>query len=163
MILATHALTGAAVAELFPQHPILGFFAGFVSHFIMDAIPHQDYRLESLVHKRNINAVDMEIGPAFMRDLIKIAFDCAVGFGLIWYLFSHAHASLFAPLWGAIGGVLPDAFQFVYFKFRIGQSLQRFHDRIQESTLLEGHLLISLATQMVLLAAVYYSLFRWKI
>lgn len=160
MILATHALAGAAVAELFPQHPVLGFFAGFVSHFVLDAIPHQDYYLESLVHKRNINAVDMEIGPAFMRDLMKMSLDLAIGFTGVWFLFSRFHHPLLAGIAGGIGGVLPDAFQFLYFKFRIGQSLQRFHTRIQESTLLENHFLVSLASQVILLSALYYFIVR---
>jgi hypothetical protein len=35
MILTTHAITGAAVASVFPNNPALGFVAGFASHFFV--------------------------------------------------------------------------------------------------------------------------------
>ena len=47
MTLATHAVVGAAAASLIPTHPFLGFIAGFVSHFAIDAIPHWEYSLAS--------------------------------------------------------------------------------------------------------------------
>ena len=48
MILTTHAIVGGALASLFPTHPITAIAAGFASHFVIDAIPHWDYPLQSI-------------------------------------------------------------------------------------------------------------------
>ena len=46
MTATNHALTGAAIAVLVPQ-PILALIAAFVSHFILDALPHFGLDLEA--------------------------------------------------------------------------------------------------------------------
>jgi hypothetical protein len=39
LILNTHAVVGAAIATLMPDHPGLAFLSGMASHFLIDAIP----------------------------------------------------------------------------------------------------------------------------
>jgi hypothetical protein len=46
--LSTHAIVGGAIASLISSHPLLAAVAGFTSHFVIDAIPHWDYRLRSI-------------------------------------------------------------------------------------------------------------------
>lgn len=41
MTLTTHAAAGMLVAQ-WTQRPLLGFFVGMLSHYILDAIPHGD-------------------------------------------------------------------------------------------------------------------------
>ncbi len=137
MILATHALVGAAVAQIFPKYPLLGFVAAFLSHFILDAIPHGEYKLESFVCDKNspgdIRRMNMVLGKKFIRDLLKMAFDCISGFTVALVVFSNSGLALQIAFIGAVGGVLPDALQFVYFKIKKEPliTLQKFHKAIQ--------------------------------
>jgi hypothetical protein len=51
VILSTHAVVGGAIASLIPGHPVLAFVIGVASHFAIDAIPHVDYPLYSIMVK----------------------------------------------------------------------------------------------------------------
>lgn len=161
MTLTTHAILGAAAAELFPQHAALAFSAAFLSHFVLDAIPHQDYNLESYVEDRSpahdVRKMDMIIGPAFWRDLKKIALDCLLGFALVAILFDSTDKILALALLGAVGGVLPDALQFIFFKFKHQPllALEKFHVRIQEHRFPVRSFRFSLAMQFCLVLLVY--------
>ena len=138
MILATHAITGVALATITPDQPILAFTAGVVSHFLLDAIPHWDYELRSKRENENnpLNN-DMIIGRDFWFDLIKLGADTFLGLVLGWLFFysffiGHGSLGLLTFTAGAIGGLLPDALQFAYFKLRPPAggwltALQRFH------------------------------------
>ena len=130
MILTTHAITGAAVASLNPTRPISGFFAGFVLHFILDAIPHWEYRIHS-------DSINPEIGSklvfdrVFLTDILRIGSDFSLGIILSFVLF-YSPESVFAVLAGALGGVMPDALQFAYGRIQKGPIvyLQKFHEWI---------------------------------
>lgn len=143
MILATHAVAGAAVANLLPGHPMLGFVAGFVSHFFLDAIPHWHYALLSSRHDHNnpMNS-DIVLNKDFPLDLFKMGCDTLLGIELA-VLFFHVSTPYFlsATLLGAIGGILPDALQFAYFKWRHEPlvSLQRFHHWIHAKESLDRY------------------------
>ena len=138
MILATHAIAGAALAAIMPDRPILAFTAGVASHFLLDAIPHWDYELRSKQEDKNnpLNN-DMIIGRDFWLDLIKLGADTFLGLGLGWLFFQsffldHGALGFLTFVAGAIGGLLPDALQFAYFKLRPPAggwltTLQRFH------------------------------------
>ncbi len=162
MTLTTHALVGAAAAELFPAHPVLAFTAGFLSHFLLDAIPHQDYKLESYVKDptpaRDVRKLDMIIGPAFWRDLRNITLDFMLGVALVMMLFGRRLALL-----GAAGGVLPDALQFLFFKWKHEPllALEKFHVRIQEHRWPVHSFYLSIVMQAVLVIAAYGFLRYW--
>lgn len=131
MILATHAVAGAAVANLFPGHPVLGFVAGFASHFFLDAIPHWHYKLHSHSNETG-HPMDSDIllNKEFPLDLLKMSCDALLGIGIAVYFF-HVTSPYFLSLTllGAAAGMLPDALQFAYFKWRHEPlvTLQRFH------------------------------------
>ncbi len=133
MILATHAIVGAAVGRL-TGNPLLALVAGFISHFLADAIPHWQYRLGSMVHRDGPMEDDMIINRKFIWDLAKTGFDFAAGIILSVLLFQGTNnlSNISIPLIaGAVGGVLPDALQFAYFKIRREPltSLQKLHNR----------------------------------
>lgn len=111
MVLTPHAIIGATLAGLAPGHPLVGFVLGFISHFVFDAIPHWDYRLDFF-----------ETNSLSRNDLIKLTVDFILGLSLVWF---------FVPtlVWGALGGLAPDALRFVYQKTgsRLLAPLQRFH------------------------------------
>lgn len=135
MILSTHAIIGAAVARLLQGHPILGFFAAFASHFFADAIPHWEYKLHSYTDdKEHPLRSNMVFGRSFLRDLIFTGLDFGLGILVSWIFFIGPADQAFVSahyevLLGALGGVLPDFFQLLYWKLRWWplKQLQRFH------------------------------------
>ena len=127
LILSTHAVVGAAVATLMPDHPGLAFLSGVVSHFAIDAIPHWDYPLRSI-----------SVGPgsrpaltltwSLFRDFGLIGLDACLGLAVaLWLYASPAGAG--AVLLGALGGILPDPLQFAHklYPREPLRTLQRFH------------------------------------
>ena len=131
MTLTTHAVVGAAIAGALADKPILAILLAFLSHFILDAIPHWDYTPRSAVRNpdRPLDN-DLKIGHAFFFDLLVIAGDFFLGLFLAALVFysAPAHVVLIALL-GAIAAMAPDFLQFVYMKWRHEPmtSLQRFH------------------------------------
>src|SRR5437016_159257 len=87
LILSTHAVVGAAVATLMPDHPGLAFLSGVVSHFAIDAIPHWDYPLRSI-----------SVGPgsrpaltltwSLFRDFGLIGLDACLGLAVALWLYT---------------------------------------------------------------------------
>jgi len=143
MTLTAHAIVGASIASIVPNHPALGFVLGFGSHFLLDAIPHWDYTLVSY-KKNNTNPMDGNVimNKNFVFDLIKTSFDAFLGITAVFILFGILNLNLVSVLtsslfWGAVGAMIPDALQFVYFKWRHEpvKSLQRLHFWIHNSTM----------------------------
>ena len=135
MTLTSHAIVGAALASAVPTHPLVAFSLGFCSHFLLDAIPHWDYHLNSMQEdKENPLASDMKIGKSFLFDLCKIGLDFLLGFVLAFLFFGrsgNAPANL-TLLCGGLGAVLPDFLHFVYFKWKHEpfRSIEKFHLKI---------------------------------
>jgi len=136
MTLTTHAVVGASLAQFFPNHPVFAFAAGFISHFVLDTILHKDYDLTSFKKNKNDSLKGEFIyNKKFIFDLAIIFTDFILGFILVYvvYIFKSENSLLLVTLSGAIGAVLPDALQFVYFNFRHEPliTLQKFHLGIQ--------------------------------
>ena len=135
MTLTAHAITGAALASLTPSQPLLGFAVGFVSHFVLDAIPHWDYKFASMKRDENNRLNDdMVINKDFAKDLLKISLDCLIGFLVTYFIFVfYLKYSIFVILCGVAGAALPDLLQFVQMKWKHEplNSLRRFHVWIQ--------------------------------
>lgn len=160
MTLTTHTVVGAAAAGLFPQAPVAAFAAGFVSHFVLDAIPHWaegDLLRSTVRDPLTRRAIDMPFNRAFARDLLIIGTDALLGLvsalSVFYVLFFHF--PLIALLAGAAGGVFPDFLQYVYFKtrFRFMTPLQDFHSSIQTELKNPLTLGIELALLTALIAA----------
>lgn len=135
MVLATHAIIGAAAGRLVSS-PWLAFVIGFASHFFIDAIPHWDHSLKSFVkdEKDQLNN-DMVLNRGFVWDLARLGTDTLAGFAISSAFFTGAgrfgnFGDIFiSAMAGAVGGVFPDFLQFVYFKFRRQPLIfiQKFH------------------------------------
>ena len=156
MTLGTHAIVGAAAASLIPEHPVLAFCAGFALHFAADAIPHYDYPIHSdSIHPEKGRS--MQFDTALLRDMADFSFDA--GFGIIVsLLFFATPAAFVAVCAGMFGGMLPDALQFVYTRFKHQPllSLQRFHKWIHTKRRLrdEHRLVLGLVSQGLFIFAV---------
>ena len=158
MTLTTHAIVGATLATLIPNHPILGFAVGFGSHFVLDAIPHWDYALSSMEKdEKNPMNDDMTINKYFWKDLLKIGADGVLGLMLSFILLSGIfHQSIFVVFLGAIGAMTPDALQFFYFKWRHEPlvSLQKFHRWVHSKKDLDDKPVIGILSQIVIFCLV---------
>ena len=164
MILATHAISGAVLAELVPNHKVAAFCVGFVSHFILDAVPHWDYKLSSLERDENdLLNTDMKMGKEFAADLLKTGADAAFGLVLgallAYFIFRSVTPAIF---FGAIGGLFPDFLQFVYMKWKHEPmvSLQKTHIKVHAREKIRGKF-FGLAFQAVIVillgAAVFFA------
>jgi hypothetical protein len=131
MILTTHAIVGGAVASLFPSHPVLVAGLAFVSHFVIDAIPHWDYPLHSISVKPGADNRTLKLDRALVLDLTSIGFDACAGLALALWLFATPATTGVIAL-GAFAGILPDPLQFVHslYPHQPLTSLQRFHQWI---------------------------------
>lgn len=128
MILATHSIVGAAVAQFFPNNPVAGFFAAFASHFLLDLIPHKDYALHSSV---GFNSPEkFHLNKASVIDFEKIAFDFSVGLAISVAILPDWRLAII----GAFGGIFPDALQFAAKVFPCWPLvfLLKIHHRIQK-------------------------------
>ena len=162
MILATHTIAGAALAAVMPNRPILAFTAGAASHFLLDAIPHWDYKLRSKREdESNPLNNDIVIDRDFRFDLIKIGVDALVGLALGWFFFhqfflGHGSLGLLTFVAGITGGLLPDLLQFAYFKLRSPwlTALQRFHYWIHADHDRKLKPLVGIPLQVLLIATI---------
>lgn len=88
MTILPHVAFGAAVGSLIPN-PYLASGAGFISHFVLDFIPHWDPNLRNLSKRRKIF-----YGMLFLIDL-------CLSVTLLWFLKDYKNI-FFAGLIGAL-------------------------------------------------------------
>lgn len=155
MILSTHAVVGAAIASLFPSHPVLAVAAAFASHFAIDAIPHWDYPLQSITIGNGADNRRLKIDAALVRDLGLIGFDAFAGLALAILLFATP-ATAWITVLGAVAGMLPDPLQFAHSicPREPLKSLQHFHSWIHSKRKLEWRLGVSSQATFAALVAV---------
>lgn len=159
MILVTHGVIGAGIANVARLNPVSAFIVGFLSHFILDTIPHWDYPIRSSTKGSVENPIDGDfiIGRNFYVDLVKVFFDALFGILIPYFFFSNDMSIVqFATsgiIWGAIGGMTPDFLQFVYTKFRHEPmiSLQKFHIWMHAHTRLNHRMILGPALQIGLI------------
>ena len=130
MILSTHAVVGAAIASLMPSHPALAFVSGFASHFVIDAIPHWDYPLRSLITPSNTGRA-ITLNWRFCGGLGLVALDACLGVAVALWLYASPTATT-AVLLGVLGAILPDPLRLAHklWPHEPLRTLQRFHGRI---------------------------------
>jgi len=151
LILATHAIVGAAVASQIPNHPITALVVGIAAHFAIDAIPHWDYPLRSIL--RGSKGSPLTLDKGLLVDFSLIAIDGLAGLAIALSLFAQPSA-LLTILLGALGGMLPDAFQFVHrlYPREPLRTVQRFHSWIHAKQKLDWP--VGIASQLAFNVAV---------
>ncbi len=163
MTLTTHAVVGSLVGALAAHNLPLAATLGFVSHFAMDSIPHWDYHLSSTHedHDNKLNS-DMRVSDTkFAFDLLKIGIDVMLGLVVVKLLFYRsAWFLIIGAFIGALFAVLPDALQFVYWKFRHEPfiSLQKFHIFMHAQTRLDKKPLLGVTSQIGILLVVAFTI-----
>ena len=158
MTLTTHAIVGATLATLIPNYPILGFAVGFGSHFILDAIPHWEYSLNSMKRdEKNPMNDDITIDKTFYKDLLKIGIDGMLGLVLSFVLLGILrNYSFWIIFMGVAGGMAPDALQFFYFKWRHEplKTLQQFHLWIHSKIDLGNTPIVGVLSQILIICLI---------
>jgi hypothetical protein len=122
MLGSTHIILGAAVAEQTGSLP-LGLTTAFVSHFVVDAIPHSDFEVPENENPKTYQYV-------------LATLDSLTAFGLIIYLgLAYPHLDLTTLFWGGFFGLLPDLWFHVplwkNWTRSITKSVYSFHYMIQ--------------------------------
>ncbi len=129
MVLSVHASVGGGLAAIASLNPVSALFAGFISHFLLDAIPHRDYPLRSKERDERDRTKDkMHFDRRFAFDLLVVGSDCLAAF-IILAAMTFGTALFWPVFFGAVGGVLPDFLQFLYFatKNTLLERLRWFH------------------------------------
>ncbi len=165
MILATHSVAGAVTAIILRKHPVLAFLAAFSSHFILDAIPHWDYKLDSQVdNPRSPFGRKFVFDKRFLNDILKTGIDFGLGSSLSLFIAGILFPDyLLITGMGSVAGALPDFLQLIYYLFPDSPLayLQRFHFRIHAEKRLDGFPVIGIATQAVIVAVCIVILNYW--
>ena len=69
MTLTTHAIVGAGIMSISTLHPALGVCAAFTSHFVIDAIPHINYEVQSASLHPHGETTKIHFDSVFFKDL----------------------------------------------------------------------------------------------
>lgn len=121
MLLAPHILVGAAVASKF-TNPFLGLLFAFLSHFLLDRIPHWEYSIDPI---KQVKARGIFYSTPILK---RVALDISCGFAILILAVNLSNNAI--PLWawamGGFLGILPDGLSFLLFAKR-GESGTFYH------------------------------------
>ncbi|KKT28463.1 hypothetical protein A3G55_01285 [Candidatus Giovannonibacteria bacterium RIFCSPLOWO2_12_FULL_44_25] len=113
MLFTTHSLVGAALGSA-TGNPYAGFLGGFLSHHLMDALPHFDQgsfrvRERRALYLGDINFEENTIGTFGARDWAMLFIDWLVSLILFAIIFISSPPEQWGLIIiGALGGILPD-------------------------------------------------------
>jgi len=122
MILLVHMLFGAAIAS-YIKNPFLAVSLAFLSHYLLDFIPHTEYNIEN-IKKRQWNKS--------LPDVLKLAFDFFSGIMLILLLSNPSAGSGQAIIFiAAFFAILPDGLTVLgyFFQIRYLELHKKFHQK----------------------------------
>ena len=130
MVLTPHSIVGAAIANLIPENPELGFALAYASHYAIDMIPHRDYDIDHFFDKEKKTFKSVFKNAKARFNLLVVGLDFLIGVGICFLLFVRNRQSLILTLVGIVGGVLPDVLQFIYYTFKKQPWIffQKIHD-----------------------------------
>ncbi|MEK7390614.1 MAG: hypothetical protein AAB635_00575 [Patescibacteria group bacterium] len=175
MTLATHIVTGAAVAKIFTANPVQAFLVGCLSHYVLDSIIHWDYKLRAFSSESNSYSMDdsssiddsfsmekkVRFNKFLLGDIAKVLFDAFLGFLIVFLIVSLAtdrlaNGDMFIMLFGAVGGVIPDFLQFLYGirKNQFLRGLQKFHHFMHAKRKLNDRPVLGISLQIFIIVAV---------
>jgi len=148
MIFTTHIIVGGTTGSII-NNPYLAFAGGFISHHIIDAIPHLDPgSFTRLQPKKKFWEVPKIIAVIFA--------DVAVGSVVFYLLWRYAGYPL-PMLAGAVGAVISDVvdngpWQDTIRKYSPFKKFHVFHEKYHR-TVLPQQWLLGILTQLVLIIA----------
>ena len=166
MIIATHILVATALTRRFAAtQPLLAFLLAIASHYLLDALPHWAYKIASLKDKNPNNKYWRFTEKSIIHDLTRASIDAAAGLGLAFYIIQPPTGKDTAILLlVALGSILPDIFQSLYFaftpeasilpwkftrKFKFLKPLQEFHERFHTKIKLDPYPWLGIPAQVI--------------
>ncbi len=162
MLLGPHILVGAAVAAS-TTNVFLGLLFAFLSHFVLDRIPHWEYSIEPL---KQIKTRGTKYCVPILR---RIALDATLGLIVLLVAtgLSRNDTSLWLYIFGGGFGVLADGLSFLLFLAPKNAILSKFlksfyalHQKIHFNKKAMPPLRIGLSTQAIaVLLALYFIVF----
>ena len=161
MILTIHAVAGAAVANQF-QNKLIAWVLAFLSHFLLDAIPHKDYDLSNA----KLGLRDKK----FWMFILKAMIDLLIGFILI-IIFTKEMSNLKHNLIGGFIALIPDGLTLLYFIIKPNNKILKILSAILEKFYYNFHkslgwlentpLFWGILSQVIILIISLYSLINW--
>lgn len=161
MILTSHIIISGLIGSRI-QNYFLAAVIGFVSHYILDAIPHWDFYISSEKFKKEagIKKWGFLKEKYFWKEMSKIITDILIG-SVFLFLFLNKipYQNIKIVLVAAIFGILPDAANLIYFitKWRLLKPNYDLQYNIQKTKLgFWPGILIQIAAVAIVLIAVIY-------
>ncbi len=155
MTLTTHGIAGALISGVLINQPLIGLPLAFGSHFFLDAFPHRDYQILSLDKiSAGRGVIVMNRGKDFTLDLIRIGFDGILGLLIVWFFSTLASPGAFyLVILGGVLGMMPDALQFIYgkYRFKFLAPIQNFHSHIHTDIRFKNSLIWGVGSQLLLI------------
>jgi len=166
MTLATHiVIAGAITKPITSAHPALLFLVSLASHYLMDLIPHWDYKIHSIPDKHKESPDEIQwnfFDKVFWKDVTRFGIDALIGFGvLLFFLWPESWPAFFKVFLISAGSILPDFLQGVYFtrKAEFLKPIQRLHDYFHTRLRLGPYPLIGIPFQaLFFILSVYFLL-----
>ena len=152
MILIPHILLGALIGLIAPHQYWIVFIFAFALHFLLDAIPHHEYKVQLLKERseERMGVLNIFRDKQAFFVLGKIATDFLLGMliaiALIW--FSPARQYVLVV---ALSAVLPDGLLALYWmtKTPLLEKLARFHHFVHPKNNKNTPLLWGITTQLI--------------
>ncbi len=167
MTLSVHAIAGTAAAIAFRNNPVVALLAAFLSHFALDAIPHWHYRILSKSKDDSSPFGEkLDFGRSFLKDIFRTGIDFGLG-----SVVSLAISEVFYPenLWlvflATFAGVLPDAIQVLYYRFKNFKPFYWFqwlHEKIHSKKRLDNEPVKGITQQIILSAVIIFTIAYFK-
>lgn len=123
MLYTPHFLTGAAILKYLPN-PYIGLPAAFLSHLILDMLPHNDLDLKPGITIKEFLRADRKWRHKVIAILVSDYILAFISFLWIWFTFKN-----YWLLLGGVVGVLPDAVEQLLMLF--GVALPGWQDKFQ--------------------------------
>ena len=115
MVLAVHTIVGAAIVNQI-QIKWLGYLLAFLSHFLLDTIPHREYDIEGLAFGWK--------KKKFWNTAFKILLDSTIGFVFI-IIFAKNRSNLPQMFIGGFCALLPDCLTLFFWLLK-NQNFSKF-------------------------------------
>lgn len=146
MLMVTHGAVGALIGE-HTSNVFLAFLLGFISHFLLDIIPHGD-RHDVQAYRTDLNFKK--------KTFLIIVFDAIVGICFLIFYFTlaciHQSSRLPTVIAGIIGSVIPDLLvAFHYLNKKYFFRLNFFHLKIHELIQFEIPQRLAIPLQLILI------------
>jgi membrane-bound metal-dependent hydrolase YbcI (DUF457 family) len=100
MFIAGHVAAGALIGQQVDENLFAIFLLGFISHFLLDLIPHGDaHQVKNYFEKKTEHLKKL---------YYVLVTDSAASIIMVTWLMAYANINRVAVAWGVIGSVLPD-------------------------------------------------------